>query len=106
VIAIWALPRTGPPGRNRSTVLNGSGVVNGVYIVKSGDTLSEIMSEQLGDTGFNEQVLAAGDRQYQQERVSTRQPALVDGGCLPANADRSRCDGLCSAGPSATESGW
>jgi len=36
---------------------SGSGVVNGVYIVKPGDTLSEIMSKHLGDTGFNEQVL-------------------------------------------------
>ena len=45
---------SGPATGARSS---GSGVVNGVYIVKSGDTLSEIMSDQLGDTGFNEHVL-------------------------------------------------
>ncbi|MDG2461204.1 MAG: hypothetical protein P8M73_10030 [Luminiphilus sp.] len=41
---------------SRSTS-SSAGVVNGVYVVKSGDTLSEIMSEYLGDTGFNERVL-------------------------------------------------
>ena len=56
---------TGAPG-------SGSGVVNGVYIVKPGDTLSEIMSDQLGDTGFNDHVL-------QQVIVSTNKKAFRRG---------------------------
>lgn len=47
-------------------------VVNGVYVVKAGDTLSEIMSDHLGDTGFNERVL-------QQVIVSTNKSAFRRG---------------------------
>ena len=32
-------------------------VVDGVYVVRVGDTLSEIMAQQLGDTGLNDEVL-------------------------------------------------
>ena len=37
--------------------LSGGSVVNGVYKVRPGDTLSEIMDVHLGDTGVNHQVM-------------------------------------------------
>lgn len=41
-----------------STGARSSGVaVDGVYVVRPGDTLSEIMAAQLGDTGVNDDVL-------------------------------------------------
>ena len=58
--------------RSRSASSASGGVVNGVYVVKSGDTLSEIMSEHLGDTGFNENVL-------QQVIVNTNKSAFRRG---------------------------
>ena len=36
---------------------SGGSVVNGVYKVRPGDTLSEIMAVQLGDTGVNHDVM-------------------------------------------------
>lgn len=57
--------------RSRTSTSVG-GVANGVYVVKSGDTLSEIMSEHLGDTGFNEHVL-------QQVIVNTNKSAFRRG---------------------------
>ena len=36
---------------------NGGSVVQGVYTVRPGDTLSEIMAEHLGDTGVNHDVM-------------------------------------------------
>ena len=37
--------------------LSGGSVVNGVYKVRPGDTLSEIMAVHLGDTGVNHDVM-------------------------------------------------
>ena len=60
-------------GTQRSYTSSSAGVVvNGVYVVKSGDTLSEIMAEHLGDTGFNEHVL-------QQVIVNTNKSAFRRG---------------------------
>ena len=40
-----------------STSSSGGAVVGGVYKVRSGDTLSEIMATHLGDTGVNHDVM-------------------------------------------------
>ena len=36
---------------------SGGSVVNGVYKIRPGDTLSEIMAEHLGDTGVNHDIM-------------------------------------------------
>ena len=47
-----------PPGVGASAPFSsGSSVVNGVYKVQPGDTLSEIMAVYLGDTGVNHDVM-------------------------------------------------
>ena len=47
-----------PPGVDASAYSSSGGsVVNGVYKVQPGDTLSEIMAAHLGDTGVNQDVM-------------------------------------------------
>jgi len=45
---------SGAPGKGSSAR---GAVVDGVYVVRVGDTLSEIMAQHLGDTGLNDEVL-------------------------------------------------
>ena len=79
--------------RSASASPSSGAVIGGVYKVRSGDTLSEIMATHLGNTGVNHDVMQKVIVKNNKSAFRQATP-LVNGGSIATHAHRYRCRGL------------